>query len=1031
MIMIKFRFETRLKILFALLLPVGLYVTSLYNGLLFHTLAEGLSIVVAGMLFFIVWNSRRFVENRYLLFLGIGYFFIAGIDLVHTLAYKKMNIFPGYDTNLSTQLWIAARYMESLTLLAAPLFLHRTLNARVMFGGGTILFTLLLAAIFGGFFPVCFIEGKGLTAFKINSEHLISLLLLGALFLLLRCRAAFDARIMWLMLISIALTICAELAFTFYTKIHGLSNLFGHYFKLLSFYCIYRAIIETGLNDPYTLLFSELKQNEDALRQARQMAERAKEEADAANRAKSEFLTCMNHEIRTPMNAVIGFTGLALQTELTAKQRNYLDKVKTSSYSLLNLLNDILDCSKVKAGKLDIECVNFQLEDIIHKLSEPLRLAAADKGLEFATLIAPNVPCALKGDPLRLRQVLTNLTDNAVKFTEKGKVILHAALAEGSRETDSKRVKLRFSVLDTGIGLTPEQIPKLFRSFSQADGSITRKFGGMGLGLALSKQLAELMGGTIDVESEADKGSTFWFTAEFARQTARQRFLFYPPRELRGIKVLAVDNNEYSRDILGRMLRSFSFVPVLAASGEEAVLAAEQGFALVIMDWQLSAMDSIESAMKIIRENRGAAPPPKIIVLTAFDREEIRLQTAKIPIDAFLVKPVTQSTLFDTIMDVFGRETEKLPADKKTESVPQPDIPQEIRGARVLLAEDNPINLQLATEILKQAGIHVAVADNGKKALAELAENGAFDAVLMDIQMPKMDGYEATRLIKNNPCYAKLPVIAMTAYTLKGDKEKCLAAGMDDYIAKPIAVDRLLAVLSKWIKPGKRLPVPSRAKIEETPESNLPDKLPGIDIAAGLKRLGGDKHLFKKFLMDFRRDNTGTLQTIRGALDNDDQTLALHLTHALKGLAGNLSMTSLSDTAKSLETAVRQGEKASFAGLLEETEQCLNEVLQAVAMLKPDESPLTDAKKSALSIAEKDATPPDTALLAPLLKELDSLLKQHNMKAGKHCRKVKKHLSASTWQNDMAQMEDFINNLKYKDARNSLAKLAGRLSISL
>ncbi|MCP4695660.1 MAG: PAS domain S-box protein, partial [Gammaproteobacteria bacterium] len=358
----------------------------------------------------------------------------------------------------------------------------------------------------------------------------------------------------------------------------------------------------------------------------------AKETAESANRAKSEFLANMSHEIRTPMNAVIGFTGLTLQTELSDKQRDYLNKIKTSAYSLLSLLNDILDFSKIEAGKLKFECVNFQLEDVFNNLSEVLGHTAVDKNLEFAALIAPDVSCALKGDPLRLGQVLTNLTNNALKFTEKGKITVNAALAEEQSETDSRRVKLRFSVQDTGIGLAPEQIPKLFRSFSQTDGSTTRKFGGTGLGLAISKQLAELMGGAIGVESEAGKGSTFWFTAEFSRQAVKQRS--HPASEPHGMKMPAADDGEHSREIL-----------------------------------------------------------------------------------------------------------------------------RKIQGAHVLLTEDNPVNLQLATAILEQAGLHVTAAGNGKEALAKLAEpaelakSGAADAVLMDIHMPEMDGYEAVRLIRENPRY--------------------------------------------------------------------------------------------------------------------------------------------------------------------------------------------------------------------------------------------------------------------------------------
>ncbi|MCP4695742.1 MAG: PAS domain S-box protein [Gammaproteobacteria bacterium] len=643
-------------------------------------------------------------------------------------------------------------------------------------------------------------------------------------------------------------------------------------------------------------------------KQAENEVKEAKEAAEAANQAKSEFLANMSHEIRTPMNAVIGFTRLALQTGLTDKQRDYLNKTKTSAYSLLNLLNDILDFSKIEAGKLKFESVKFQLDDIINNLSEVLNQAATDKGLEFTALIAPDVPRALEGDPLRLRQVLTNLINNAIKFTEKGGVAVNVTQTDELNEADFSQVKLRFSVQDTGIGLSLEQIQKLFRSFSQADGSTTRKFGGTGLGLAISKQLAELMGGAIGVESEAGKGSTFWFTAAFTRQADSRA-----ASEPRDMKMPATNEDEHSHEIL-----------------------------------------------------------------------------------------------------------------------------RKIQGACVLLVEDNPINQQLATEILKQAGIRVIVAGNGKEALeklaepVELAKNGAFDAVLMDIQMPVMDGYEAARLIRDNPRYEKLPVIAMTANALKGDEEKCRAAGMDDYITKPIDTDQLFAVLGQWIKPGKRSPAPPRVKIEEARDNGLPDKLPGINIAAGLKRLGGNSLLFKKLLMDFHQDNTDAVQTIREALDKEEQTPALHLLHTLKGLAANLSMENLSAAAKSLETAIRQGEKARFAGLLGETEQCLNEVLEAVATLKTDETPPANAGNPPLDATEGDENPPpDIMQLTPLLKELDTFLRRHNMRAKSHWVKVKKHLSASAWQNDTVQLETFISKLKFKDARKSLAKLAELLGISL
>ena len=707
---------------------------------------------------------------------------------------------------------------------------------------------------------------------------------------------------------------------------------------------------------------------------------RAQLVADEANQTKSAFLANMSHEIRTPMNAVIGLAYLALKTDLTAKQRDYVAKIHTAGNSLLGIINDILDFSKIEAGKLDIESIDYNLEDVMRGVTTVTLQKAYDKGLEFLVDIPNTVPLDLVGDPLRLSQVLTNVINNAVKFTERGEIHLKAAVLERS---DQEAV-LRFTVRDTGPGMTREQCAKLFQPFTQADMSTTRKHGGTGLGLTISKTLVEMMGGEIGLESEPGVGTTFFFTVRVGIGSEADRRTMVP-EAMHRLRTLVVDDNSVAREILTESLSDLVAVVDAVSSGAEALAAIRQHNAdaaapydVVFMDWRMPGLDGLQTA-RLLRAETGLMTQPAVVMVTAFNGEEVREAAGALNLDGFMVKPVSKSMVIDTLVTLFASPSET--GARRSEPSHDSDSDR-CAGVRILLTEDNEINQQIAIELLEGAGAHVTVANNGREAVNHLDANPtAYDVVFMDLQMPIMDGHQATITIRDDARFAALPIIAMTAHASNEERDRCLAEGMNDHISKPISPAILFETLEKYYAPSRAaavraaraaavaeaiaadptIAVASAPPVPPVVTEELP-RIEGLQVDEGLARVAGNKKLYLKLLRQFVVQEADAGARIGDCLRSGDRSTAERLAHTVKGVAGSLGAGAVQVAGAVLEKAISDGVDAEGCAPL--CDALAHELTTVIARLGPAYA------AAPVTVAAAPAAPFDPVMGRPIVERM-------------------------------------------------------------
>ncbi len=718
------------------------------------------------------------------------------------------------------------------------------------------------------------------------------------------------------------------------------------------------------------------------------------EAAEASNQAKSEFLANMSHEIRTPMNGVLVAAELAMAEKQTKKSERYLQIIHNSGQSLLGIINDILDFSKIEAGKLDVEVIPFDLNALLLNIGDLFSGKASEKYVEMLFDIEHSAPMALYGDPVRVEQVFRNLVGNAIKFTEKDDLITVGVHADTISDDE---VVLKFFVRDTGKGMKQEYLKTLFDPFTQEDASTTREFGGTGLGMSICKQLVELMNGEIWAESELGVGSTFFFTLKFDRQPVENEKKYEFSNKISKLKVLVVDDNPDSLDIVSKILNSFGYECILLQHPKDAHrLLSNNKFDLMITDWNMPEMTGLELSALAKKD----WPKLPIIMLTGFGKDDQKIESERIGVECFLTKPVNSAVLFDAIRMVFGEEKKNKKGKTKGS-----EYQDKLRGVKILLAEDNRVNQEIAKAVLGNAGIVIEIANNGVEAV-EAVRNNSYDAVLMDMQMPEMDGYEATRVIRKDPTFARLPIIAMTAHAMKGDEAKCLEAGMDGYVTKPIKQDVLFQTLWKKLEPEiatlvqSDLEKPAVDEHEPDVEFEIPERLPGLEIKKAIAALGIDWEVFVQILNGFRRNNLKTYDMMVMAFQKSDTEAIQGFAHSLKGSSANICAEELYGVSQNLEDSAEEG-SVEFEQL-RVINHHLNKVFTSIlSIVKPNQEP------------EEEIVETDAKEVITIFQELKQFIEQSEPEEVTAALKKIKRVYAG---DDLQTLEDMIAGYEYDNA---------------